>query len=141
MMRPGAASTIRPRGNSEVRSSVDEEVRSVSSRSRRSLDWFVFFVADVQTGFGPFVAVYLTSQKWTQVDIGLVLTIGGLVALVGQVPLGAVVDAARSVRAAAAIGLTAIGASAFAFAAWPVFPVVLAARVIHAAASCVLGVA
>ena len=47
------------------------------------LDWFVFFVADVQTGFGPFVAVYLTTQKWTQVDIGLVLTVGGLVALVG----------------------------------------------------------
>jgi isocitrate lyase len=33
-----------------------------SRASRRGLDWFVFFLADVQTGFGPFVAVYLTSQ-------------------------------------------------------------------------------
>jgi len=49
-------------------------------RSLRGLDWFVFFVADVQTGFGPFVAVYLTAQKWTQVDIGLILSVGGLVA-------------------------------------------------------------
>ena len=38
-------------------------------------------MADVQTGFGPFVAVYLTTQKWTQVEIGLVLSIGGLVGL------------------------------------------------------------
>ena len=46
----------------------------------RGFDWFIFFVADVQTGFGPFVSVYLTAQKWTQVDIGLVLSAAGLVA-------------------------------------------------------------
>ncbi|HEY4169411.1 MAG TPA: MFS transporter [Reyranella sp.] len=115
--------------------------RQPSSRSRRGLDWLVFFVADIQTGFGPFVAVFLTSQKWTQVDIGLVLTVSGLVGLVGQVPFGAIVDAARSLRAIAAVTLVAIGASAFAFAAWPILPIVLAARVLHAAASCMLGLA
>src|SRR5713101_4858116 len=46
-------------------------------RSARGLDWFVFFVADIQTGFGPFVAVYLTEQKWTQIDIPLLLPVGG----------------------------------------------------------------
>ena len=46
-----------------------------SARSASGLDWFTFFVADVQTGFGPFIAVYLTSHKWTQTDIGLVLSI------------------------------------------------------------------
>jgi MFS family permease len=115
--------------------------RQPSARSRRGLDWLVFFVADIQTGFGPFVAVFLTSQKWTQVDIGLVLTVSGLVGLVGQVPFGAIVDAARSLRAIAAVTLVAIGASAFAFAAWPILPIVLAARVLHAAASCMLGLA
>src|SRR6267378_4184500 len=60
-----------------------------SRQSLRGLDWFIFFLADVQTGFGPFVAVYLTTQKWTQVEIGLVLSIGGLVALIGQMPGGA----------------------------------------------------
>ncbi len=64
-------------------------------RSARGLDWFVFFVADIQTGFGPFVAAYLTEQKWTQIDIGLVLTVAGIVALAGQAPGGALVDAAR----------------------------------------------
>jgi len=95
--------------------------RVPSSRSRRGLDWLVFFVADIQTGFGPFVAVFLTGQKWTQVDIGFVLTVSGLVGLLGQVPFGAIVDAARSLRAIAAVTLVAIGASAFAFAAWPIF--------------------
>src|ERR1700716_4584377 len=64
--------------------------------SLRGLDWFIFFLADVQTGFGPFVAVYLTTQKWTQAEIGLVLSIGGVVALAGPMPGGAIVDAARS---------------------------------------------
>ena len=48
-------------------------------------------------GFGPFITVYLTAQAWTQIDIGLVLSVGGLVALFGQTPGGAVVDAARAV--------------------------------------------
>ena len=51
-----------------------------SAASARSLDWFTFFLADIQTGFGPFVAIYLTAHAWTQFDIGLVLTAGGLVA-------------------------------------------------------------
>jgi MFS family permease len=110
-----------------------------SRESERGLDWFVFFVADVQTGFGAFVAVYLTAQKWTQVDIGLVLTIGGLAGLAAQIPGGAIVDAARSTRLAAAFATAAIGASAFALAAWPVFIVVLASRIVQATASCVLG--
>jgi predicted MFS family arabinose efflux permease len=116
-----------------------EPPRGPTQRSLRGLDWFVFFVADVQTGFGPFVAVYLTAQKWTQVDIGLVLTVGGLVALAGQMPGGALVDAARSERLVAAIAVAAIAISALAYAASPVFAVILAATVLHSAASCVLG--
>jgi MFS family permease len=96
-------------------------------------------VADVQTGFGPFLVVYLTSQKWTQVDIGLVLSSGALVALVGQMPGGALVDAARSERLVAGLALTGIAASALAYALWPIFPIVLSAALLHAAASCVLG--
>jgi MFS family permease len=110
-----------------------------SRKSLRGLDWFIFFVADVQTGFGPFIAVYLTSQKWTQVDIGFVLSASGVIALLGQAPGGALVDAARSERLVAAAALTAIAVSALAYALMPIFPVVLAAAALHAAASCVLG--
>ena len=115
------------------------DVPHPSRRSLRALDWFVFFVADVQAGFGPFVAVYLTTQKWTQFDIGLVMTVAGLVSLVGQVPGGALVDAARSERVVAGAAIAAIGSSALAYAIWPIFPVVLAAACLQAAASCVLG--
>jgi len=61
-------------------------------RSQRGLDWFAFFMADIQTGWGPFVAAYLTSVAWTQFDIGLILTIGTLAALALQIPAGALVD-------------------------------------------------
>jgi predicted MFS family arabinose efflux permease len=105
----------------------------------RGLDWFIFFLADVQTGFGPFIAVYLTTQKWTQVEIGLVLSIGGVVGLIGQMPGGAIVDAARSERLVAGLAVMTIGISALAYAAFPIFPVVVAAATLHAAASCVLG--
>ncbi len=99
----------------------------------------MFFVADVQTGFGPFVSVYLTSQKWTQVDIGLALSIAGLAALAGQMPGGALVDAARSERLVAGVAVAVIAVSALAYAASPIFVVILVAAVLHSAASCVLG--
>jgi MFS family permease len=110
-----------------------------SRRSLRGLDWFVFFVADVQTGFGPFVSVYLTAQRWTQVDIGLVLSAAGFVSLIGQMPGGALVDAARSERFVAGVAIAAICVSALTYAALPIFPTVLAGSILHAAASCVLG--
>src|ERR1700704_1335805 len=110
-----------------------------SRESLRGLNWFIFFLADVQTGFGPFIAVYLTTQKWTQVEIGLVLSIGGLIGLIGQIPGGAIVDAARSERLVAGLAVATIGISALGYAAWPIFPVVVIAATLHAAASCVLG--
>ena len=110
-----------------------------SPRSLRGLDWFIFFVADVQTGFGPFVSVYLTTQKWTQFDIGLVLSAAGFVSLIGQMPGGALVDAARSERLVGGLAVAAICVSALAYAAMPIFPMVLSAAVLHSLASCVLG--
>src|SRR5437016_1362710 len=110
-----------------------------SRQSSRGLDWFIFVLADVQTGFGPFIAVYLTTQKWTQVEIGLVLSIGGIVGLIGQMPGGAIIDAARRERLVAGFAVGAIGVAALAYAAWPIFPVVATAATLHAAASCVLG--
>jgi MFS family permease len=110
-----------------------------SKQSLRGLDWFIFFLADVQTGFGPFIAVYLTTEKWTQAQIGLVLSIGSVIGLIGQMPGGAIVDAARSERLVAGLAISAIGCAALAYAAMPIFPVVAAAATLHAAASCVLG--
>ena len=110
-----------------------------SRASLRGLDWFIFFVADVQTGFGPFVSVYLTAERWTQFDIGLVLSAAGFVSLLGQMPGGALVDAARSERFVAGVAIVTICISALTYAALPIFPIVLAGSILHALASCVLG--
>jgi predicted MFS family arabinose efflux permease len=117
----------------------DKRAPTPSRQSLRGLDWFIFFLADVQTGFGPFISVYLTTQKWTQVEIGIVLSIGGLVGLIGQMPGGAIVDFARSERLVASLAVATIGTSALGYAAWPIFPVIVTAATLHAAASCVLG--
>jgi MFS family permease len=103
-----------------------------------ALDLVNFFVADVQTGFGPFVAVYLTSHKWTQVDIGFVLTLGTVTSLVSQLPAGALVDAMRNKRTAASVALVAIMAAALMLALLPRTLPVMAAQVLHGAASCVI---
>lgn len=118
---------------------VEEKSCRPSSRSRPGLDWFAFFLADIQTGWGPFVAAYLTSNSWTQLDIGLILTIGTLATMVLQIPAGALVDYIPAKRLLAATAVAAISGSALLLAFWPVFSVVVAAKLLHATASCLAG--
>ncbi len=111
---------------------------TLPGRSMRALDLLNFFVADVQTGFGPFVAVYLTAHKWTQTQIGLALSVGTIVALVSQVPAGMMVDASPNKRRIAGAGLLGVMAAALLMALWPAELPVLVAQTLHAAASCVI---
>jgi MFS family permease len=108
-------------------------------RSERGLDWFTFFVADIQTGFGPFLAVYLTTQKWNQADIGLILAIGSLAGLISQLPAGWLVDMVTSKRRVAMLAIVGIGISAFLIALMPSFLGILVAKLLHVASSSVLG--
>jgi MFS family permease len=108
------------------------------TRSQRALDLLNFFVADVQTGFGPFVAVYLTMHKWTQVQIGFALTLSTIVALISQLPAGALVDAAPNKRRAAGGALIGVIVAALLMAFWPSDLPVLVAQALHAFSSCVL---
>ncbi|MCB4821509.1 MFS transporter [Roseicella aerolata] len=107
-------------------------------RSARGLDWLNFFIADVQTGFGPFVAVYLAAQEWTEFEIGLALSVGAFTAMISQVPAGAVVDATPRKRLAALAALVSLALSALLLAAWPAPLPVLFSLVLHGFASCVL---
>ncbi|HTW71147.1 MAG TPA: MFS transporter [Acetobacteraceae bacterium] len=104
----------------------------------RALDLLNFFLADVQTGFGPFIAVYLTEHKWPQTQIGLALSLGTIVALAGQVPAGVMVDAARNKRRVAGVGLVGVMAAALLLALWPAELPVLIAESLHALASCIV---
>jgi MFS family permease len=104
----------------------------------RALDWLNFFVANLQTGFGPFIAVYLTTDKWTQAQIGVALSVGSAVTMLGQVPAGALVDAVPRKRLAAAVAVGAVGLSALLLALWPDRLPVMLAQSLHGFASCVL---
>ena len=108
------------------------------ARANRALDWVNFFVADAQTGFGPFVAVYLTSHKWTQVEIGFALTAGTITSMISQLPAGALVDVVRNKRVVAAVGVVGIMLAASLLAIWPVTLPVLAGLILHGFASCLL---
>ncbi len=106
--------------------------------SNRALDLVNFFLADVQTGFGPFVAVYLTTHKWTQVEIGFALTLGTVTSLVSQLPGGALVDAMQNKRIAASGALLCIICAALLLALLPQQLPVLVAQMLHGFGSCVM---
>jgi MFS family permease len=89
-------------------SEFPEEIR----RSLRSIQWLNFFLADVQTGLGPFLAAYLASSGWNPGSVGYALTFGGLVSVAMQAPAGGVIDAVHRKRAllGVSIGVLVVGA-------------------------------
>jgi MFS family permease len=103
------------------------------------LDGLNLFVANIQTGFGPFIAVYLTTHGWTQTSIGIALSVGTIAAVASQVPAGALVDIARRKSSIAGFSLLAFTASALLFAIQPIPLLVYFAEVLHGFSSCTLG--
>ena len=106
--------------------------------SRNGLNAFNFFIAAVQAGFGPFVAVWLTQQGWSQTDVGLALSIGSGAALLGQLPGGWLVDAVHHKRPVMTVALAAIAAAALLLAFMPMRWPVRMAEVLDALAACVI---
>ncbi len=102
-----------------------------SAQSRRGLDWMNFFIADVQTGFGTFVAFYLAVQGWSQERVGIALAIGGFAGVLSQIPGGALADAVTWKRGLTAIGIVSIGAAALLLALTPSFLTVIAAQLLQ----------
>src|SRR5579863_8778121 len=102
-----------------------------SARSLRGLDAVNLFLAGALSGFGPYVAAFLAEQKWTQQDIGYVLTAAGLAGLLSQLPGGALLDAIRSKRIAVALGAGMVAAGALIIEVSPSFPLVLLALVLQ----------
>lgn len=64
----------------------------------RALEWLNFFLTDVQTSLGPFLAAHLAASGWNPARVGFALTFGGPVTVAMQTPAGAVVDAANRRR-------------------------------------------
>src|SRR5215470_3076640 len=104
---------------------------SISRQSRQGLDWMNFFLADVQTAFGAFVAFYLAGLGWPKDQVGLALTVGTLAGVISQIPGGVFVDAMRWKRGLAAIGIGMLCASALILALVPNFALVFLAEILH----------
>jgi predicted MFS family arabinose efflux permease len=91
---------------------------SPSDTSLRSLDAVNLLLAGALSGFGPYVAVFLAEQKWTQRDIGFVLTAAGFAGLLTQLPAGGLLDAVRSKRNVVALGASMVAAGALRVSRW-----------------------
>ena len=105
-----------------------------------SLDALNFLLADVRGALGPYVNVFLvTQQHWSQSAVGLMMTVGGLLGLALQTPIGAAIDATRAKRGVIVATLAVIAISAVTIAMVPRFWPVLAANSLMAIAGDVLG--
>src|ERR1700733_16292558 len=114
---------------SEPDTSIAAKV-SPSPGTLRGLDWLNFLLADVQTGVGPFLAIYLAGYKWNEERVGLALTIGGIAGILTQTPAGALVDSVRWKRALIGLGVAALATGALLIALFPSFWPVMGAQVL-----------
>ena len=84
----------------------------------------------MQTGVGPFLAIYLAGYKWDEERVGLALTVGGIAGILTQTPAGALVDFLRSKRALVGVAVAALAAGALLIALFPSFWPVMGAQVL-----------
>ena len=116
-----------------------EDTAAPSRQSLFALGCLNFFLAGMQTAFGPIAAAYLAAQQWTAQDIGFVLSIGGIASLISQGPGGELLDTVQSKRLLLAITVVTIALSSLIFYLWPSFPVVALAEVLQGITGGVLG--
>jgi MFS family permease len=72
-----------------------------------------FFMADMQSGIGPFIGVFLLERGWASGLIGTALTIGNVAGMLMATPIGGCIDATHHKRAWVVIpGIGVVAASA-----------------------------
>jgi predicted MFS family arabinose efflux permease len=105
-----------------------------------SLDALNFLLADVRGALGPYLNVFLiTQQHWSQSSVGLVTTIGGLLGIAVQTPIGAAIDATRAKRGLIVAALAILGVGAVIIYAVPTFWPVLISNTLIAVVGDVFG--
>ena len=66
---------------------------TTNTRSLRGLDWLNFFMADVTTGIGPFLAIYLMATRhWNPASVGVAVSAQSIATVIAQGPAGWLVD-------------------------------------------------
>jgi MFS family permease len=101
-----------------------------SRRSLIALDWANFSMADVETGVGPFVSVFLASSfHWSPAQVGLVLSAQNIASVLAQTPAGALVDWSRHKRWLLVFAALVIAAGCIVIVHAPSVPVQMANQI------------
>jgi MFS family permease len=105
-----------------------------------SLDAINFLLADVRGAIGPYLNVFLvTQQHWSLSEVGVVTTIGGLLGIAAQTPIGAAIDETRAKRGVIILALAVLALGALIIFALPNFWPVLIANCLIAIVGDVFG--
>src|ERR1700678_3705475 len=118
---------------------VGDRSARASRKSLRGLDWLNFFLADVQSAVGPFLAIYLAASGWNEQTVGIALTGGGIAGIIAQTPAGGLTDRIHSKRALIACGVVALAVGALIIATFPAFWPVMVAQTLIGVSSSVFG--
>ncbi|WP_437375829.1 MFS transporter [Inquilinus limosus] len=81
----------------------------------RTLDAINFLLADARGAVGPYLNVYLITERgWSQSTLGIVTMVSGFAALALQTPIGAAIDRIRAKRGAIVLALAVMALGAIA---------------------------
>ncbi|MDO7886412.1 MFS transporter [Hymenobacter cheonanensis] len=117
-----------PKPSADQNAALDlaNDPKKGSIRALRALN---FFIADVQNGMGPYMAMYLQSSvHWGPAQIGSALAAGNIAQVLAQTPAGALIDRLRQKRALLLIGIGLIALAVLATAFFTVKPVVMSGQ-------------
>jgi MFS family permease len=123
----------------EHKKATSQVERAGGIPGRPALRALNFFMADMQSGIGPFIGVLLLAHGWQSGWIGSVMTIGSIAGVVMTAPAGAWVDSSRHKRWPVVIpGFCSIAASAI-ILVWQSFWPVALSQVATAVAGAAVG--
>ncbi len=118
---PGAAG--KPGEDKDASLDLANDPKKGSIRALRALN---FFVADVQNGMGPYMALFLqTSVHWGPARIGAALAAGNIAQVLAQTPAGALIDRVRQKRVLLLFGIGLIALAVLGTAFFTTKPVVM----------------
>jgi len=124
--RPPAAASAASEEKSAGQEASPDLANDPKRGSIRALRALNFFIADVQNGMGPYMALYLQSSvHWGPAQIGSALAAGNIAQVLAQTPAGALIDRLRQKRALLLIGIGLIALAVLATAFFTTKPVVM----------------
>jgi MFS family permease len=116
----------------------ENSARHPHAKSLWTLDALNFFLPDIQSGTGPFLAIYLfASLHWNPAQIGAAISIAAVAVVIAQTPAGAVVDVLRQKRLLVALASVVIAFGTLAIVKLKSFHAIAAIEALTGAASSV----